>query len=39
MYPEIGQTAKMSCEFSDIQDQATDLQEYIIQSCQYGLFQ
>lgn len=39
IYPELGQTSKLSCHFDDINDQASDLQDYIIQSCQYGLFQ
>lgn len=39
IYPEIWQTQKLSCKFSDIQNQTPDLQDYITQSCQYGLFQ
>lgn len=39
IYPEIGQTSKLACKFSDIQNQPSDLQDAITQSCQFWLFQ
>jgi hypothetical protein len=39
IYPELWQTTKLNCKFSDIKNQPSDLQAHITQSCKYGLFQ